>query len=451
MIAKFNIHSILENELKNKSINMSQLNKITGINRGTLSQIFNNKPQQLPSIAQLDKITAALNHQAGYFYDLYIESYFDQSTPHWKRLKPLLYQCVKLGLIIQIERILELLMEDLSHTRTIFALAEEWHSDGYIQELLPFYECIIKNEKFRHAEHVAISHYRIFRLSLSEDDFEANLRAAIRFEPYRNEMPIDYCLNSLFKLTNIYFSMHEWEKSMLYADEMRVLSNYVYECKLHLKKSDLENETFLLDRHLVTYYGHSYLMIGVCLEEQKKYQESLNYVQKYENLEWFEGLNEDGQNEVNKLKIFAKANFLSLNILLGNQSYLNKYTNFLEKNPSEILPGLMTILQSANKYEFEVNYIIDKFYYIFDYNGEDELIIDSYYSVLNTLDRYEILYRQMAIYYFRNGNYTEGIQYISKCLAVSNRINKKSDFAEYPELLNLLKEWSLLLSEKKET
>ncbi|WP_046227051.1 helix-turn-helix domain-containing protein [Paenibacillus dauci] len=443
MVKQNDIRSIIEQEMKKKGYNLSQFSRFSGMNRGTLSLILNKNPAKLPSIPQIDKIAEALGYEQGWLYELYLEECFEREVPHWRRLKKFLYRCLQLNKQVLINRVLSWLIEDLDQTVAVFAAAEEWYYEGYRKELIPFYQYVVNNEKYLHAERLAISHYRIFCLSQGRNS-ENNLRAAIIFEPYRYKLPVGYKLDALMKIANVYYIQKIWGKVELFADELREVAKEVYKSRFYL--NNVYDEPGLsTERHLVVYYGQGYVLKSNALAEQGKYEDALKYMNGYQNLSWFDGLDKDGEKEVLKLSHFAKANFFAVNVLKGNQEFFPKYVEFLRSNYNEVLPGLMTILTAANKHDFIIDHIINEFLTIIEMMKEDLQNSDKYYTNASNIDRFENLYRQLAIYHFRQANYSQGIEYMSKCLAIANQINKKSEFTEYPELLKVLKEWSLLM------
>lgn len=438
-------HTIIERKFKEMKINLNRLSQMTGINRGTLSAIFNHHTPKLPSVTQLDKITQALGYEEGYFYDSYIEEYFAEFTPHWRKLKPLLQKCVELEFIVKIERILDLLMEQNNQTTFVFELAELWVGTKSPAALIPFYEYVIKNEKYRHNENVAISRYRIFQLHLKNTDFDNNIREAIKFENYREELPIDYKLDALLKLINIYFDHHDYEKIGRYTDELNELAVEIYNQRLHMKKKKDGSPVLNAERHLVVYYGQSYLSKGTSLEEMGKYKQALEYPAKYADLSWFEGLDHTGRLEVEKFKTFSYANDLTLRVLMGQVDKIPEYIQFLKRNPGEILNGFITLFKVEDGHDIPIQSIFEEFLDIITKFENNEFIEGNYYNRSAVLGKLETLYRHLAIYHFKKERYTEGVRYLSKCLTLANQINKKSEFNEYPELMNILKEWSLLM------
>lgn len=432
------IRSILEKEMEQRNFNISQFSKFSGINRGTLSQAINGNPPKLPSISELDQIALISGYTRKELYRLYIEECFADKTPHWKRLKNFLYRCIELNWTIMIEEVMSRLLEDTSQSQIIFETVESWYEEGHREILIPFYNYVTASEKYRNSGRLAISQYRIFRLSQNEN-FESNLHAAITFEPYRNELPIGYRLDGLLKLANIYFNQHMWKKVEQFADELRELATSAYENNLHIRINLDQEKGLETERHLVVYYGHGYLLKGNALEKQNKYEEAMSYISKYKDLSWFKGLDDVGKLEVLKFKNFAQANNLNLHILMGNTKKLDAYVKFLQLHPMEILPGLLTILESANKYRFFIDHILDLLSDKIEEFQRKKLSSDSHYSTIFDLDHYTDLCIELGVYYFRKIDYNMGIDYILESLRVSKIIRKNKNIITAMALLHSLR------------
>ncbi|MEW4370808.1 helix-turn-helix domain-containing protein [Paenibacillus kandeliae] len=447
MPKSLSIRSIVEQEIQSKGYNLSQFSQISGMNRGTLSLILNGNPSKMPSIPQMDKIAEALGYEQGWLYELYLKECFDREVPHWRRLKNFLYRCLQLGKDHMIQQVLDRVLEDSNQTGAIFDAAEEWYEEGYREQLLPLYQCVIIHERYRHAERLAVSHYRIFRLSQSEN-FENNLRAAIAFEPYRNELPIGFRLDGLLKLANIYYNQHMWEKVEFFADELRELATAAYENRIHMDENKDGERGIKMERHLVVYYGHGFLLKGNALEEQQRYQEALTYIEGYKDLSWFQDLNEIGIKEVKKFKEFSIANELNLAILTGDISQLDNYVDFLSKNKMELLPGLLTIVTSANKHNFEIDHILTFFEKELLNFESNKLFSESYYDKNFDLDHYTDLCFHLGIYFLEKNDYTKAINNIIISLEISQTIRKHKHVINGLALLHFLR--SLLDSKQHE-
>lgn len=355
------VRSSIEQEMKHKQMNLTQFEKISGINRGVLSATLNSNPPRSISINQLDRMTVALGQPDGWLYEQYIEECFVEQKVNWRRIRALLLRCIELNRNVLINHILYLLMEDYRYVPHVFELAEELVSQGQLADSIPLYHCVIENERQQHAERLAISHYRVFRAQLSED-IERNKSAVTLFYPYRERIPDHLRLDALLQMANVYYTVQEWDLMEQVTDEMSVLVHRVYEEECQKMEQYGDNYTPLsTERHLVVYYGQSYLMKSIFMEFTNRYDEGLTYIKGYSDLTWFRGLDEVGHKEVNKLKIVAIANNYNLLLRLNHTEYLEEYTEFLKLHPFEQLPGLMNILRAANINNFSIDHVIKKF------------------------------------------------------------------------------------------
>ncbi|WP_019636752.1 helix-turn-helix domain-containing protein [Paenibacillus fonticola] len=398
------IRSILEKELERKGYSLTSFSNRSGINRGTLSAILNGNPPKPIAIRQLDLITEAMELPEGYYYPLYVNECVDSVQPNRRRLKAFLLRCAEIGQTDCIEKVLERIVDDLNNIPMIFDIGEELYEKGLREESRLFYNVVIESEKYQHSERLAISHYRIFRLSLG-DDAEANLIAATRFELYLNRLPEGYQMEGFMQLTSVYLTLQKYDQAEIYADELRRLAKTVYANYERAYKQSREFY-FGAERELVVYYGQGYLLKGVALQFQRRYEEMKEYIDGYADLSWFVGLNDTGKQEVEKFKLFAELNMYNLKVLLGDKSIIPEYIDKVKKHPYEILPTLRVIVEAANIHGFFIDELLGQFDIdteLFNQNG-------NYYNKVVSKDRYLRLSYQLSVYYFRKKDFKEGIE-----------------------------------------
>jgi len=427
----------IEKGIRQKGHSLSSFGKQAGINRGIISGILNGNPPKSISIRQLDLMAEALGHAEGWMYEYYVDECFINEKADWRRIKAFLLRCTEIGRYDCIKEVLDRLMEDLNNTISIFGLAEELYAEGKVQESLPFYECVIENEKHQHSERLAISHYRVFRASI-DDNTEKNLRAIIRFEPYRNRLPENMILDALLQLANVYYNFQNWELLLHCGDELLILSDSIYKVQLESLRNNKFPTSLNAERELVVYYGQGYLIKATALEHLGCYEEAKNHIAHYSNLDWFEGLTELGKKEVEKFKLYAIANLHNLNLLIGNTDNLNNYIQFIEQNPKEVLPSMLIISKAANLHEFNIDNIIEKFNsIIYQMNPSDKSLYPAVYTT-----RYMILYYQLAVYFFKSKNYTKGMDDLLKSLELAIKVYNKNRILDCISLYEQFKKYS---------
>ncbi|WP_411348232.1 DNA-binding protein [Paenibacillus sp. WLX2291] len=411
----------IEQGIRQKGHSLSSFGKLAGINRGIISGILNGNPPKSISIRQLDLMAEALGHDEGWMYEYYVDECFINEKADWRRIKAFLMRCTEIGRYDCIQAVLDRLMEDLSNTVSVFGLAEELYEDGKVKESIPFYECVIENEKHQHSERLAIAHYRVFRASIGENT-EQSLRAIIRFEPFRNRLPENLMLDALLQLGSVYYNFQDWTLMSSCADELQSLIKMVYS----VAKDQLKNNGIFpnlnTERELVVYYGQGYLLKATALEHLGRYEDAKKYILKYANLSDFEVLNALGEIEVQKFKLYAKANLNNLELLMGNTDKLNEYVKFIQDNPKETFPSMLIIVKSANMHNFNIDEIIHQFSDII----YQRITFDKIAPPVVTSSRLMTLYYQLAIYHINNQKYDNGIKDLLRALMLAVRIVNKN-------------------------
>ncbi|KAA8995416.1 DNA-binding protein [Paenibacillus spiritus] len=412
------LREMIEAEMARQGIGFGELAQRSSINRGIFSATFNRNPPKPLSIRQVDLMTEALGQPEGWLYDLFALECFEGGGGHWKRIKSFMVRCVDLDREDLIESVLSRLMEEPSHTVEVFELAENLFEEGRRKASIPFYRCVAENEIKQHSERLAVSQYKWFRARLGSD-LQLNREAALQYAPFRRRVPENYQLDGLLQLANISFNLHQWEDVIGYADELHALMKAMMANRQHLAgiKSRRPAEPLRTERHLVVYYGQSYLLKGNALEWLGRFEESLAYIDGYEDLGWFPELDETGWREVEKFKLFAEANRYNLYILMGHTACLPDYVRFLDRHPQEWLPSLLTIMGAANRYQFDVDAVLDHFdRRLHDLSDSLASPGSAYYQPTFNRDRQAHLCYELAVYHAYKGRSDTAIDYALQSL-----------------------------------
>ncbi|MCL6603770.1 MAG: hypothetical protein K6T94_12920 [Paenibacillus sp.] len=434
MAANSTIRSEIESFMVEQGLTMQGFADKSGVNRGTLSAIINRNPPRKISVRELDHITMGMGLSEGTFYPLYLEECFVEAVPHWRRLRPYFMSCAQLGRMDCIERLLELLADDLSHLPEIFTTAELLMVEGYKEAAAALYKVVVECEKFNYSERLAISRYRLFKLNLGLDT-EANLWAALRFEPSRGWLPVGLQLDAIYELMKIYYSVHKWIQLEKMSDELITLARSVHQQQQNAKESGRHSiEPLQLQRSLIHYFGQGYLSKGIVLHKMGFYEEAKVFIAQYADLSWLLPQNSTEQDEVQKYRTWAKANSYTVDLLMGRTETLEPYTNYLISNPSEVLPGLVIILQSANKYDFLIDDLLQKF--------TSEISNFSQYIDSVSMERRMRFCIQLTMYHLHKGRFIEGIESCLLALDLSLISNDQSVFAEAVSLFESSRDYA---------
>ncbi|WP_193372626.1 DNA-binding protein [Paenibacillus terrae] len=175
----------------------------------------------------MDRITEAMGHPVGYFYERYIEEYLTDSTPNWRRMSPFLYNCAKLNKLDCIRQVVDMLLDKLGYSEPLFELAEELFNEGMNEAAAILYENVALTEKKQHSERLAICQYRLFKTRQGGDQ-QRNYEAAVQFESYVDRLDEIDQLDALKDLVNTYRSLHKWDKVNKFAEVLGNLAEIQY-------------------------------------------------------------------------------------------------------------------------------------------------------------------------------------------------------------------------------
>lgn len=397
----------IKREMEQQQFTLAAVAQRSGLSQRLLTELFSkNSPKRL-TIQQLDSIGSALRQEEGWLYELFAHE-CTCGKIQWKNVRSFLIRCTELHRVNLIENVLiDLIDISTGYLQDVFLLGEALFMEGKWQESIPFYRSICNNEIRQHSERLAVSQYRWFRTRLGRD-LKANHAAAAQFAPYRHRLSENLQLDALLQLANVYFTLQMWDEVIAYADELKALMAIVTVQLAEQKRWGTSPvEPFVTDRHLVVYYGQSFLLKGNALEWMGEYEKSLQYITGYEDLSWFNHLDETGWHEVRKFQRFAIANRFNIQILMGQFDCLPDYIAYLNEHPQEWLPSMLTIMNAVNRYGYNADGVLasckEKIEESIDWSNHP------YYKSVFQQERYARLCYELAVYNFSKGGYALGI------------------------------------------
>lgn len=410
-----NIPEVVEHFLEQNNMNIYALSKITKINRGIISDALNESRHKTFSLAQVDILTKAMNLPEGALYNYYVDDCI--AAIHWRRVQPFLMRCAELSRFDCLERILPALVEDIKNITWIFTTAEDMYNAGYTEAAAMLYQYITEVERSSFSEKLATSYYRLFKIYRSSD--EKGFQAAMQFIPYRHRLPIAYSMDGLIMLADAHAIRGKWEDVAFYADELSQMAEAAYRSGLW------KTSEFKLERPLVYYYAQGFLYKACYYEEKMMLDESKKWIAKYADLSWFGELDEAGKVEVERFKMFAKGNTLLCDVKAGDRSAISEYVAYLQAHPSEVLEGLIAIIDAAIRHDISVDTELELFSDYIHQLGDPALQIElninykeSYY-----LYRQTMILKKLAIYSYKNQCYTESVKRTLQCLKLAIQIS----------------------------
>lgn len=405
------IRDHLETYLKRERMSISLFSELSGINSGTLSNILNkNRPI---SMQQLDRITGAMQLDEGHYYELYIEECFVHSTPDWRRLGPFLHRCAELDKLNCIEEVIRLMMDNLSYIPLLFDVAEEFYRGGKFKAAVLLYETIAESEKMQHSERLALCQYRLFKLGLGKDR-QKNLIIASRFEYYVDRLDERYQLDALNELINAFGALHRWMKVQELSEKLKVKAKVHYELNGRNKQEETK-------KPIIFYILYSDLAAGSAFYHLKEYDRALDFVSRYADHSWVKQPDEEERIVMHQFQEWAEGNRYVYQLMAGRFEVLPDYVGYISNKENEVFPALCDIVTAANRYDMNIDFVLEKFKSHLSYQEQSNRI--GKVSKQVTDDRYVRLMGGLASYYLRKDDFIKGLQYAVNSLKFALEIH----------------------------
>lgn len=234
-------------------------------------------------------------------------------------------------------------------------------------------------------------------------------------------------VDSLIQMLKASFSFENWDAMIEIADKLHEQISIIYENNSNLIRGPK------LKRSIPYYFGYSSCAKGIALQKSGKFDEAKLCIQKYADLGWIGGLDEEAIYEVEYYRNIAKANSYVIDLLEGKMGVLHKYVEFIRKNDDEeLLPGLITILESSIMHDYSIDWVLKEFKINVDDIGEHETIVNIKY--------HEDYIYLLAMYYYKQENMYDTINTILEILLLSIKLDDYTGFKKSAALFELLRD-----------
>lgn len=413
----------LEDFLRQRGLTLHQFSEISGINVGTISSMLSGYRQI--SIHNLDLITVGMGREEGSLYELYLEDCLLNLSLDWRRLGPFLRRCAELGKLDCIKRLVQAVADHLAYVPMLFETAEQFFREGKRKAAALLYDCVAECERYQHSERLALSRYRLFTISLG-DDQEENMRAAVQFEPYVERLDEADQLDALKDLADVNASLHQWDRVSVLAGKLGQKATLALRSKRFREIKPEGREGKHASRPPLFYFLYAYLLNPNICDARQEYEQALGYVRRYANYEVRSGeeLSEQERQIAEQFRDWGKANAYLYRLMSGEVGVLANYAECVAAKEDEIIPAMYRILQAANRYQLNVDDLLERFrphfalkerlYRFGKYNAQ--IVADHYVRFLTELVFYD-LHRQ------RNDL---GIRNLLQSLELAIRFNHES-------------------------
>jgi hypothetical protein len=113
----------------------------------------------------------------------------------------------------------------------------------------------------------------------------------------------------------------------------------------------------------------------------------------------------------------------------------------LANNPGEILPGLVVIVESANRYGFSVDKVLAQF-------SREMVRFEQFMDPIN-IDRLYRLRYQISMYLLDRGQYNQGVETILQSLQLAIRLNGAGSIIDCVTLFETYRHFATEQQQKK--
>ncbi|MGW8956045.1 transcriptional regulator [Paenibacillus sp. NPDC055715] len=417
-----------EDYLKQNELTLAQFAECSGVYQRTLSNwVIQHRPV---SVQQLDRITLAMGLSEGYFYERYIENYIIDLSPNWRRIEPLLYRCAELDKLDAIRRMVGHIMDNPLYSPRLFDIAEALFAQGRHAAALLLYENVAEVEKYQHSERLAICQYRIFTIQIG-DDQRQNLDAATIFKAFVERLDEIDQLDALKDLANVYRSLRLWDNVDKIARKMKEKAEIQYSMKHQQKKRERNESEKKLSRPMFVYITYADLLCASVCEAQGDYQQALEYTYAYANLDWVKETDEDTRHWIGLFQHWAEGNTYVYKLLSGDISVLQDYVEYIAatsgSNEQEEISKLLNVIIAANRFELEVDDILQRFETEIN-SFSEQPPSDDMYTQQVIPDYIAWFGYELAYYYLHRGSYSDGFKHLMYAMVSYHTLNNKDYF-----------------------
>ncbi|AIQ50656.1 hypothetical protein [Paenibacillus sp. FSL R7-0331] len=235
--------------------------------------------------------------------------------------------------------------------------------------------------------------------------------------------------DSLVDMIKLSFSWENWAAVIEVSDKLFEVIAITYDTSQNIIGMSPKPQ---LKRSIVYYFGYSLLMKGVGYQKTGQYAESRKCINQYKDLSWIKNLDDAGIAEVNFYKSMAMANGYVIELLEGNSRVLQEYVRFLQTlTKKELLNGMLTVLESAIKYNYSIDWVLDLF--------EDQIEEISSKEKREDVRSYVDYKYLLATYLYRRNNITDALNGILEILQICSKLEDEAGFRKSVAFYELIR------------
>lgn len=172
------------------------------------------------------------------------------------------------------------------------------------------------------------------------------------------------------------------------------------------------------------------------------HKEALEYAYRYADLSWVKDRDEETEKWVKLFEGWAKANIFVCKLMIGDESFIPEYAEFIEQDEEELLIGILNITKAANRFDFNIDVILERFKpRLMFYLSMQSESAGIYTPQIIDEETTECCY-QLAYYYLWNELYSEGFRYVLAGLEKAELINNEARILSFVRLFEQFRDYA---------
>ncbi len=303
----------------------------------------------------------------------------------------------------------------------LFEVAEDAFKDGHNEAAAFLYKNVAESEKQQHSERLAVCQYRLFKLTIEKDQ-AINLEAANKFEPFVNRLGEIDQLEALKDLANVYRSLSQWDKVYEFAKEMGRLGKIQYDLA-HNPKRKKQEPVRKLSGPLFIYIAYSDLLRAAVYDAKGEHMKALQHLHANADLSWVKEQDPDTLHWIGLFQHWTRINTYVNRLMSGDISVLPGYVEYMA-GKEEIFAELLNVLETANRYNIDVDYILERFEP--QITAYQEPSSDDTYTQQVLVEQYVRFWYKLASYNLNKSRYSYGFECLlvawEKALTINNEL-----------------------------
>ena len=239
-------------------------------------------------------------------------------------------------------------------------------------------------------------------------------------------------MDAIKDLANAYWGLHEWDKMKDLSQEL--------ERRADLAMKQTKKRVYKSQYPFFVYKAYANLLFSNYYDYTKNYEKALKYTDIYEEFIENQAKVYEDYEVHHKFREWAKLNKCLYKVMMGKKEVIPEYIKCIEHREEEILHAMVKILQSANRYQYNIDELLIRFKAQIDDKFSDERSRGRY-TLQSWYYRRVVLFYELAFYYSNKREFELGAVSLLVSLELSVFVKDDVLISKCVNLYGQLKEY----------